>query len=85
MSELAERVSGLVETLVLPLVEHKVELEVTATEDAAGVIYVDIACNEADTGKIIGRQGRAIKAVRTLARAVVPASSKTRVEVELID
>ena len=45
MSELAERVSGLVETLVLPLVEHKEELEVTATEDAAGVIYVDIACN----------------------------------------
>jgi uncharacterized protein len=83
MSDLAEKVSGLVETLVLPLVDYPQELQINTSEEANGSIYVEITCNEADSGKIIGRQGRIIKAVRSLARAVVPVSSHINVDVEL--
>ena len=40
--------------------------------------------NEADAGKVIGRQGRIIKAVRTIARAAA-SQENAHVEVELID
>ena len=39
---------------------------------------------EGDAGKVIGRQGRVIKAIRTLARAAASRSGKL-VDVELID
>ena len=37
-----------------------------------------------DMGKVIGRQGRVIKAIRTLARAAA-SRTNTHVEVELLD
>ena len=40
--------------------------------------------NEEDAGKVIGRQGRVIKAIRTLARAAA-SRTNTHVEVELLD
>ncbi len=48
------------------------EIEASETED--GSILVEVRVNEEDAGKVIGRQGRVIKAIRTLARA---AASRT--------
>ena len=45
---------------------------------------MEVHVNEEDAGKVIGRQGRVIKAVRTLARAAASRTA-THVEVELID
>ena len=45
---------------------------------------VEIRVNPDDAGKVIGRQGRVIKAVRTLARAAASAEDAL-VDVELID
>jgi len=76
-------VAGLVESIVTPLVEFKDELEITSS-DNDDAILVEVRVNEEDAGKVIGRQGRVIKAIRTLARA---AGSRVgaNVDVELID
>lgn len=84
MSELSEDVVGLVEAVVKPLIEFEDDLEITSSEEDGGDILVEIRVNEEDAGKVIGRQGRVIKAVRTLARAAASREG-VHVEVELLD
>lgn len=84
MSELTEDLAGLVESVVRPLIEVEEELDIDAFETEDGTILVEIRVNEEDAGKVIGRQGRVIKAIRTLARAAASRNG-AQVEVELID
>ena len=79
-----ENIASLVETLVAPLVDYPDDLEVTAEEAEDGTILAEIRVNEEDAGKVIGRQGRVIKAIRTLARAAASRDG-VAVEVELVD
>lgn len=84
MAEQTEDIAGLVDAIVRPLVEFEDDLEIVASDAEDGSILVEVRVNEEDAGKVIGRQGRVIKAIRTLARA---AASRTNahVEVELLD
>ena len=84
MSEQTENIVGLVEAIVLPLIELPDDLEISASEDEDGSILVEMRVNEEDAGKVIGRQGRIIKSIRTLARAAA-ARSGAQVDVELLD
>lgn len=84
MSEQTENIVGLVEAIVLPLIEFRDDLEISASEDEDGSILVEMRVNEEDAGKVIGRQGRIIKSIRTLARAAA-ARSGAQVDVELLD
>ncbi len=84
MSEQTENIVGLVEAIVLPLIEFPDDLELSASEDEDGSILVEMRVNEEDAGKVIGRQGRIIKSIRTLARAAA-ARSGAQVDVELLD
>ena len=84
MSEQTEDIAGLVKTLVFPLIEFEEDLDIQASESEDGGIYIEIRVNEEDAGKVIGRQGRVIKAIRTIARAAASRTG-TSVEVELID
>lgn len=77
-----EDVTELVRTLVVQLVDAPEAVEVTGTDRENGELYVEIAVDENDVGKVIGRQGRIIKAIRTLARAAA-SQDGFRVEVEL--
>lgn len=45
--------------------------------------YIEIRCAPEDSGRIIGRGGRVISSIRTLARAASEGSG--RIEVQLID
>ena len=83
MSEGKHDISGLVECIVRPLVDYEEDLEITSHEEDDAVI-IEISVNEEDTGKIIGRQGRVIKSIRTLARAAA-SRNDMRVEVEILD
>ena len=83
MSEQTENIVGLVEAIVLPLIEFPDDLEISASEDEDGSILVEMRVNEEDAGKVIGRQGRIIKSIRTLARAAA-ARSGAQVDVELL-
>lgn len=65
----SDRVCDLVELIVCGLVDDvdSVALDVTDSEDGT---LIEISCAEADAGRVIGRKGRSIKAIRTLARAL---------------
>ena len=84
MAEQTEDIAGLVESVVRPLIEFPDELQIEASDAEDGSILVELHVNEEDAGKVIGRQGRVIKSIRTLARAAASKSGKL-VDVELID
>ena len=84
MSGQTEDIVGLVDAVVRPLIEFEDDLESQASETVDGGVLVEVRVHEEDAGKVIGRQGRVIKAIRTLARAVASRTG-TPVEVELID
>lgn len=81
-AELSDRVADLVEYLVLSIVDYEdaVSLEVI---DGADASVIEITVADADVAKVIGRHGRTIKAIRTLARALA-ARLGTSVEVEVL-
>ena len=84
MAEQIQDLAGLVESIVRPLVDHEEDLEVVSNVEDDGVVVVEISVNEEDAGKVIGRQGRVIKSIRTLARAAA-SRTNTQVEVEIIE
>ncbi len=84
MSAHESDIAGWVATIVEPMVDYPDDLEVSSSTDSQGTIFIDIRVNEEDAGKVIGRQGRVIKAIRTLARAAA-SRYDAYVEVELLD
>lgn len=78
----SDKVADLVEYIVCGLVddEDAVSLDVT---DGEGSSLIEVTCAESDAGRIIGRRGRTIKAIRTLARALGQRVG-TSVEVEVV-
>ena len=65
----SDKVADLVEYVVCGLVDDidSVSLDVTDGEDGT---LIEVSCDESDAGKVIGRRGRTIKAIRTIARAL---------------
>ena len=57
------------------LVEHPEQVSVTET-DADGEVLLELRVAPEDTGKVIGRQGRIAKEIRTLIRSVAQRSGK---------
>lgn len=84
MSEVANDLAELVGSIVRPLVEFEDDLEILPNTEREGSVLIEIRVNPADAGKVIGRQGRIIKAIRTLARAAATRNDVS-VDVELID
>lgn len=83
MEDMTSSLVDLVEVIVTPLIESPDDLQVTGTADG-DIIRIGISVNPDDAGKVIGRQGRVIKSIRTLARAAA-LQSGADVEVELLD
>ncbi len=73
-----ELVGHIVENLVTE--PDKLRLEV---QQEGPVTRIAIRCASQDTGRIIGRGGRVINSIRTLARAA--AEGQQRVEVDVIE
>ena len=78
----SDRIADLVEYLVCSIVDDAdgVSLEVI---DGADSSIIEVTVAEGDVAKVIGRHGRTIKAIRTLAR-VLAARLDTSVEVEVL-
>lgn len=78
----SDRIADLVEHLVCSIVDDAdgVSLEVI---DGADSSTIEVTVAEGDVAKVIGRHGRTIKAIRTLARALA-ARLDTSVEVEVL-
>ena len=65
------------------LVEHPQAVDVQETE-ADGNVVLELRVDPSDMGKVIGRQGRIAKEIRTLMRSVAQRKG-TRVSVEIVD
>ncbi|QTM99391.1 KH domain-containing protein [Sediminibacillus dalangtanensis] len=59
---------ALIETMVAPLVDHPEDVQVTVKEDDERLTY-HLTVNQDDVGKVIGKNGRIAKAVRTVVYA----------------
>jgi predicted RNA-binding protein YlqC (UPF0109 family) len=73
---------ALVRYLVESLVDVPESVVIDVTETDASVMY-SIALDPSDVGKVIGRGGRIIKAIRTLVRAAGSTGDRS-VEVDVV-
>ena len=71
----------LVEVIAKALVEHPEEVSVTETEKN-GEIIVELKVAPSDMGKVIGKQGRIAKAIRSVVKAAASKEEK-KVTVEI--
>ena len=72
----------LVKYIAQSLVEHPDQVEVTEKEEAEAVV-IELRVASEDMGKVIGRQGRIAKAIRTVVRAATAKNEKP-VYVEIV-
>ncbi|MBR1969143.1 MAG: KH domain-containing protein [Clostridia bacterium] len=73
----------LLETIVKPLVENPEEVNVTLVErEDADVL--ELRVNPSDMGKVIGKQGRIAKAIRTVIRAAAMKDGK-KIIVDIVE
>ncbi|MDR7315915.1 putative RNA-binding protein YlqC (UPF0109 family) [Brevibacillus nitrificans] len=73
---------ALVETIAKALVDHPNEVRVNAVEKERTLVF-ELSVHPDDMGKIIGKQGRIAKALRTVVMAASVETDK-RVTVEIV-
>lgn len=73
----------LLEAIVKPLVEFPDDVNITLT-DREESILLELRVNPSDMGKVIGRQGRIAKAIRTVMRAASGRNGK-KVIVDILE
>jgi predicted RNA-binding protein YlqC (UPF0109 family) len=74
-------VKDLVEFIVKALVDYPEEVRISEVEGEQSVIY-EIRVSQEDMGKIIGKQGRIARALRTIVKAAgAKKGKKTAVEI----
>ncbi|HEY2421346.1 MAG TPA: KH domain-containing protein [Neobacillus sp.] len=65
----------LIETIVKPLVDFPDDVHIDVVEDDHRLIY-KLSVNKTDIGKVIGKQGRVAKAIRTVVYAAGTSQQK---------
>ena len=80
---MAEQDQEFVEYVVKTIVENPEDVHVERKVDEMGVL-LELKANPSDMGKIIGKEGRTAKAIRTLLR-VLGAKINARVNLKVIE
>ena len=73
----------ILETLIKSLVEHKEEVTITEKEEG-NIINLEVKVSPTDVGKVIGKQGRIAKSIRTVMKSIAGKEHK-KVVVEFVD
>ena len=73
----------LVRIIATSLVDHPDQVEVTETETDEQ-ITVELKVAQEDMGKVIGKQGRIAKSIRTVVRAAAAAKDDRKVVVDIV-
>ena len=73
----------LVRIIATSLVDHPEQVEVTETETEEQVT-VELKVAPEDMGKVIGKQGRIAKSIRTVVRAAAAAKDDRKVVVDIV-
>jgi len=77
-------VEELLEFLARTLVDEPDEVSVEAFDEDDGTLVLELEVAEDDTGKVIGRGGRTIAAIRTVMKAAAVRHDR-RVLVDVVD
>ena len=81
--EVVERMKSLVDYIARALVDKKDEVEVEDVEEDDGLV-IELTVAEEDLGKVIGKQGRTAKSIRTILNAVASRTNR-KVVLEIIE
>lgn len=73
----------ILETIIKSLVENKEAVTINQKEDEKQ-ITLEVKVQESDMGKVIGRQGKIAKSIRTLMKSIAGKEHK-KVTIEFID
>jgi predicted RNA-binding protein YlqC (UPF0109 family) len=77
-------VKDLVEFLARSLVDRPDDVSVESYEEGDGTVVYEVRVAEDDVGKVIGRSGRTVNAVRAVVRAAAVREGR-RVLVDVVD
>lgn len=72
----------ILEVIAEALVEHPDEVDVTEVEND-GSVTLELRVADGDMGKVIGKQGKIAKAIRTVVKAAASTENK-RVSVDIV-
>ena len=72
----------ILKTIILNLVDNKEAVQINEVEGEKSIVF-EVKVADSDMGKIIGKQGRLAKSIRTVIKAVASKEQK-RVTVEFI-
>ncbi|KZE65848.1 hypothetical protein AWM68_05570 [Fictibacillus phosphorivorans] len=72
----------LIESIVKALVDHPEEVSVKEVQEGHRLVY-QLSVNQTDMGKVIGKQGRVAKAIRTVVNAAGTNQNK-RISIEIV-
>jgi uncharacterized protein len=78
------KIEQLIETIVKPLVDFPDDVRVKKDEQESRVTY-KLSVNAEDMGKVIGKQGRVAKAIRTIVYSAAGSHHGKRVFVDIVD
>ncbi len=73
----------IIEVVIKGLVDNPEEVNVKEIEEAKSTTY-EIKVSEEDMGKVIGKQGRIAKSIRTVIKAIA-SKDKKRINIEFVD
>ncbi|MFA6423406.1 MAG: KH domain-containing protein [Patescibacteria group bacterium] len=83
MAKELEEDQAFVEYVVKQIVDNPSDVKTKRTIDEMGVL-VELSINQADMGKVIGKEGKTAKAIRTLLR-VLGAKSNARINLKIME
>ena len=73
---------NILEVIILNLVNNKEAVEIKEIEEEKSIVF-EVKVAESDMGRIIGRQGKIAKSIRTVMKAIATKEQK-KVSVEFI-
>ncbi|RDI47484.1 KH domain-containing protein [Falsibacillus pallidus] len=74
----------LILTIVKPLVDYPEDVKILVNEDEGRITY-QLSVHKEDMGKVIGKQGRVAKSIRTVVYAAAGSTQQKKVFLEIID
>lgn len=74
----------LIETIVKPLVDYPEAVRIEKDENTNRVVY-KLSMHPSDTGKVIGKQGRVAKAVRSVVYSAAGNYHKKKTYLDIVD
>ncbi len=74
----------LIEAIVKPLVDYPEDVRIETDETSSRVVY-KLFVHPEDRGKVIGKQGRVAKAIRTIVYSAAGGHQKKKTYVDILD